>query len=577
MADRDEIIEFHQKGMLPELIVQAMRGHRSDEEGNTFRAELAALHNAGHLDALEAARSIGSSPIVQHDFFTVMLAYCDLIPELSATVPAMLAAVKGLVARAGDDGAAGMPNAAFRKWAEREDRARLTLDATDPSSRDDAPYIFIALQALAKNQPGNALTAAVAYLGGPEGPARAAAAKALGTIDLSTPELQRVAFEALAAAGSEADDDSLGHVLTALCEIMRAHPETEQAGLEVIDRSMPAIGSQTIHQLSLELMFHGEELSPTVVAALTSITLKVSAESRGTLENLDAAAGKFIRAGRVDEGLALIVPLISQQDQLTSLEALDSFSHALLGLEPAEAGKVIANWLLSNEINLGHAAMALVGEYHGDGPLILDVDATSMSGSDMILLAHRAIGYLFVYPITAASLVLALLRVAAEDAREVITEILFDPLLINYSGELAEWLRRQAENRDHPAHPAIEVLLKRLEEYIAGLRNADRIAELRPSERERLIENHRQHESMRQAHKLAEKKSVFLSIVSRSVLLYGNRSISYFDGPDGESSRNEMKMHSFSHSYEAPRLDILEPFDLDYTLRTFRVMRKAKS
>ena len=74
---------------------------------------------------------------------------------------------------------------------------------------------------------------------------------------------------------------------------------------------------------------------------------------------------------------------------------------------------------------------------------------------------------------------------------------------------------------------------------------------------------------------MAEKKSVLLSIVSRSVLLYGNRSISYFEGPDGKSQRNEMKLHSFSHSIESPRLDILEPFDLDYTLRVFRAMRKA--
>jgi hypothetical protein len=33
-----------------------------------------------------------------------------------------------------------------------------------------------------------------------------------------------------------------------------------------------------------------------------------------------------------------------------------------------------------------------------------------------------------------------------------------------------------------------------------------------------------------------------------------------------------MKLHSFSHSIEAPRLDIIEPFDLDYTLRVFRAM-----
>jgi hypothetical protein len=154
--------------------------------------------------------------------------------------------------------------------------------------------------------------------------------------------------------------------------------------------------------------------------------------------------------------------------------------------------------------------------------------------------------------------------------------ILFDPLLINYSGELSDWLSERAKDASDPAQPVIVDLLSRLEAYIDGLRKAGRIKELRPSERERLIENHRQHESMRQAYKQAEKKSVFMSIVSRSVLLYGTRSISYFKGSDGKKQRNEMKLHSISHSVESPRLDILEPFDLDYTLRVFRAMRVAK-
>lgn len=80
---------------------------------------------------------------------------------------------------------------------------------------------------------------------------------------------------------------------------------------------------------------------------------------------------------------------------------------------------------------------------------------------------------------------------------------------------------------------------------------------------------------MRQAHKQAEKKSILALLATRQVLLYGHKSISYFEGPGGKKQRSEMKMHSFSHSIESPRLDILEPFDLDYMLRVFRAMRKV--
>src|SRR5215831_15859432 len=133
LADRDDIIAHHAAGTPPELFVERMHRHRSDEIGKAFRATLMNLHNDGTIDALEPARTIGASSIDQHQFFTVMHVYCDLIPALEAEVPAMLAAVKTLVARAGADGASGMPNGAYRTWAAQGARARATLAAIDPA------------------------------------------------------------------------------------------------------------------------------------------------------------------------------------------------------------------------------------------------------------------------------------------------------------------------------------------------------------------------------------------------------------------------------------------------------------
>lgn len=578
MTENDDIVAHHAAGTLPELFVKRMRRHHTDDIGKAFTATLTTLHNNSTIDVLAAARVIGASPINQHDFFTVMHVYCDLIPALKADVPAMLAAVKALVARAGNDGVAGMPNSAYRSWAEQGDRARTTLATIDPADPEDSAYALLGLQALAKNEPEAALTQAIRYLAGPTAPTRSAAAKAIGTMALPTEGDRTRAADALAAASSAADDNSLGHILTAICEIARAHPDMEDAAVALIEAAIPQVVDQAIHQLSLELMFHGEALSPAIVAGLTVIMQKVAIGNLGTIENIDLAGAKLVRSGRVNEALALIAPLIAAHDELVSLDTLDGFSHAVLALAPAELAQVMIGWLLSPDQNLGEATMSLIGNHRGEKPLLVEVDANALGLSDaeIVLLAHRAIGYLFVHPITAASLVLGLIRTAAESPRKVMTDILFDPLLINYSGELADWLDAQAKDSSDPAQSLIVDLLARLEAYIEGLRKAGRIKELRPSERERLIESHRQHESMRQAHKLAEKRSVLMSIVSRSVLLYGNRSISYFEGPDGERQRSELKLHSFSHSIESPRLDTLEPFDLDYMLRVFRAMRVTK-
>jgi hypothetical protein len=577
LSDRDDIIAHHAAGTLPELLVERLRGHRTDELGKAFRATLTSLHNNGTIDVLGAARQIASSPIDQHQFFTVMHIYSELIPALEAEMPAMLAAVKALVARAGNDGAAGMPNGAYRTWAEQGDRARATLAAIDPEDPDDSAYVFIGLQALAKAEPDAALDKAIAYLGGTSVPARSAAAKAIGTFGLATPEARRQAAEALSAAAPTADDNSLGHILTAMCEIARAYPDMAADAAALIGASDPQAGDQAIHQLSLELMFHGEELPANIVAGLTAIIHRVPIANRGTLEHIDAAGGKLVTQKRLDEALALITPLISTHDELASLETLDSFSYALLQLPADQLAQVCVGWLLSLDTNLGRATMSLVSNHHSDKPLILQLERATLDlpDADRILLAHRAIGWLFIHPVTAASLVVGLLEGAAEATTKVIADLLFDPLLINFSGSVGDWIAGRAKDGSDPVQPLLAELVARLEAYIEGLRQAGRINELRPSERERLIENHRQNASMRQVYRQAEKKSIIASLATRQVLLYGTQSISYFKGPGGEKQRSEMKMHSFSHSIESPRLDTLEPFDLDYMLRVFRTMRNA--
>src|SRR3546814_6371038 len=84
--------------------------------------------------------------------------------------------------------------------------------------------------------------------------------RSIGTIDLAMPGARSRAVDALAAASAIADDNNFGHILTAICEMARAHPDIEVAAVALIDAATPQVGDQAIHQLSLELMFHGEEL-----------------------------------------------------------------------------------------------------------------------------------------------------------------------------------------------------------------------------------------------------------------------------------------------------------------------------
>jgi hypothetical protein len=76
---------------------------------------------------------------------------------------------------------------------------------------------------------------------------------------------------------------------------------------------------------------------------------------------------------------------------------------------------------------------------------------------------------------------------------------------------------------------------------------------------------------MAEARKKAEKASILNSICSKSVLLYGRKSIHYIHGLDEQMHRQEMPLHSFSHSIEHSRLAYMDPHGLDYMLRVFSI------
>jgi hypothetical protein len=97
------------------------------------------------------------------------------------------------------------------------------------------------------------------------------------------------------------------------------------------------------------------------------------------------------------------------------------------------------------------------------------------------------------------------------------------------------------------------------------------IKELHPSDYERDVVRQRTYDEMRAAQKAAERESVLLSVVHRSTLLYGKRSLTYVLDDDGSRRAVALDLHSVGVSFEMPRQDVLDPVGLDLMLRVYRV------
>jgi hypothetical protein len=151
--------------------------------------------------------------------------------------------------------------------------------------------------------------------------------------------------------------------------------------------------------------------------------------------------------------------------------------------------------------------------------------------------------------------------------------LLFNPLLLNFTGKLREYVAQQSGRESVKVKATIDHALKDIDNYLEDLHSVGNLAALHPGESQR--EAHYRHFSrlMAESWKEAQAQSVFLNMVSKSILLYGRKSITYVYGSDGQSRRIEIPLQRHGTEMEFPRMEYLDPFGLDYMLRIFKSAR----
>jgi hypothetical protein len=84
------------------------------------------------------------------------------------------------------------------------------------------------------------------------------------------------------------------------------------------------------------------------------------------------------------------------------------------------------------------------------------------------------------------------------------------------------------------------------------------------------LEWERHSDAMTEAMRAARKKSIFAQIATESLMLYGDRSVSWVSFADETPKRMETELASFGTSFEMPRIDIVDPIGLQLMLLNFR-------
>lgn len=378
-----------------------------------------------------------------------------------------------------------------------------------------------------------------------------------------------IALALLVEAGRDGDVAVRGNALVAGTALAAAHPSLADAAAELVDRVLEHRDDHTLHYVATALVQHGEHLASELIDTMLDALVRVKPENDGTLRLIDGVLADLWRKGRTEPVVGYIEGVAAYPEG-AALKSFNSTAHAIVSSGGAGLDRTAARWLLDGNATLCSALdKAISSPAERVSTFEPDLAGLELADGNLAVIARRAVGWFFLHPVLAAGPVVSALRVAREPVVvEELVELLFDPLLMNFSGALREYLQKIAADPSDTAGAGAAEAIARQERYLEGLRSVDRIAELRPTERQRAAERQRHDDAMQESYRRAQQHSILGLIATRKQLLHGRSHVHYFPGRGG--ARSESRLGALEHTIEYPRVDIVDSIGLELQLLMLR-------
>jgi hypothetical protein len=557
--DEEAVVELFQSGQLTAHVFSAasFTGERSD-----FANGYVQLHRNGKIDLLTITENPQFEALDPHDFFYGQYLCCEIIPKLDVSVSAMMRFVEKLVQKGGADLASNQPNVAFRQWMS-VDPSR-ALEVLDRAKNDDPLAINFLAFAL---EAGRYFDQAKYFIEKYKDKRRLSAIVAISRMPLKDSDQAHV-FQLFLDAVEGGDEALFANILRAAFAVAERHNPHDDVFQSVVSAVCARPGPSVVHSCAQILWLHAKILTPELIVPLLSALETLDPSNKGTVEQVDNALRELLGTPFANDAITLLKKLLVAHSGALALSEFKGFGHKLPS-QPDLFQEVLVEWLVSGQHSLCDGLSSLIsgmGEY--DKPIDISAERMKFEPREQIFLCRKAIGYFFAQPVFAASIVLSVLRNADDKASQIIEQLLCDPLLRNYGGKLREFLSSIGSTDN--AYPAIVRALSVNDEYVEALKSVGEVKELRPSEAQRQTVHRNDSDEMRKSFKAAQRESVLMRLVSRSVVLYGKRTLTVVDGPGNDRRFMEMDLQSHSFGVEVPRSTVIDPVGLDLMLRVFR-------
>ena len=508
-------------------------------------------------------------------FFSATLLLGKLIPLLNVGHRDMMQFVATLVRLGGEDLAAKQPNVAFREWCGG-DPARVQAVIEDARIGDKLAidHLCFALEAGAKS------AEALMFLGQDSTPkAQMAAIVAFSRMTLNK-KCAVTIIHSLAEVAVATTDNELRHsaMVSSFSILEKTSNLPRNEARRILDVVLEDDSAETLHALSALIRWHGESLTESELRLILSALQSVAPESIGTLEQIDHAIPGLINKGHFDLLSTFVAKLIQGSQGQIRLDALPSFWREFVSSDSCHLSKLVVTWLLEGDL---YPCLCLQQQFaiaDSQKPLNIEPEDIPITPEDQAFVCRKAVGFLFAVPVTAASILVAILRHGDEDIVEDVLALLYGPLLTSFNGELCCYLEEIVKSPPTSNKVArISEVLAQKQKDLDNFATIETLVELHPSESHRHIEHIRQSQQMAQAMEESFEKSVFHNIMPVQYLLYGTKSSVYVTDSDGETRKVDAEMGLHSVSVEYPKLDIFDPEGLQMLLILFRCEQRAAS
>ena len=545
-------------------------------ERDKLVSELIELNNDNIIDVVNEFNVITNKPDNKYDFFLTRRIFEKSLPGLNSPVVEVMGCVSHMIKEASSDLTAGILYTPFSKYCEAvASRPAEVLELTEESPELWVDFIGPAIISGANIDLGIYVEKAVQLVSHENIEIRKRAIFSLGNIKYCNNKI--IIEKAITcledSIKKESDDQLLGNLIKSSFSLYKSDTSLLTRVIDLIDKSLKTGSDYAIHSASEIFAFNSNVIPVYLLDKLLEGLLSVNPANKGTIDNIDLGISTLLTHDGYEKGMDLLSSLLLNNSAELSMNSFDSVIHSILDNHDPLLNRMTTSWLLSGNRALCESVHSIVENVHGnDIKITVDKDElTDIDPHHLIFLAHKAIGFLFNNPVTCGSIIISLMHhTNDENVINDLGALLFDPLLINYSGELYEYLKSKIESEKGLIKDTINSSIMSLDQYLDSIMSIPELPELLPSQDQRETSQRRFNRLMAKSLKSAMKDSIIEMITTKSVILYGASSINHVQGGSKGSNRMVIPMQSHRTSIEMPRQENIDPFGLDYMLRIFR-------